>query len=138
MVAFNLKTTGAAAVTIMAVTQMCPAPIPAIVIAAGAVASIESGAVSAVGAGAAAAASGAVAGGVSGAVSKGKRGLPNSAKFRLTRRGGYPPGVNQQDYDRCINEVNAQDGPVNFSDSEHGMVLVFEFRLLVDRMLILL
>lgn len=122
MVAFNLKTTGAAAITIMAFTQMCPAPIPAIVVAAGAVASAEAAA----GAGAAAAVSGAVAGGVSGAVShsKTKRDLANSAKFRMAKRADYPPGVNQQDYDRCINEVNTQASQgvaVTFSDSEHGM-----------------
>jgi hypothetical protein len=130
MVALNLKTTGAAAITMIAVAQLCPAPIPVIVLAAATVASIETAAVSGLTAGAAAAASGAVAGGVSGAVVKGsskppKRGLTESAKSRLTRRGEYAPSINQHDYDRCINEVNGQGVPVTFSDSEHGRVYSF-------------
>jgi hypothetical protein len=111
------KITGVAAVTVMALTQLCPAPIPVIVLAAGAWASAGS----AIGGGAAAVASGAVAGGVSSAINN-KRDLANGAKFVLARRAEYPPGVNQQDYDRCVNEVNAQEALVTFSDSEHGMI----------------
>jgi len=107
-----MRTTSAAAVAAMAVTQMCPAPIPAIVVA--------------VGAGAAAVVSGAVAGGISGAISNSKRDLPlaHGAKFRMARQESnlYPPGVNQQEYDHCINEINDQSVPVTFSISANGMV----------------
>lgn len=112
------KITGVAAVTVMALTQLCPAPIPVIVLAAGAWASAGS----AIGGGAAAVVSGAVAGGVSSAINN-KRDLANGVKFVLARRAEYPPGVNQHDYDRCVNEVNDQEALVTFSDSEHGMFI---------------
>lgn len=124
------KITGVAAVTVMALTQLCPAPIPVIVLAAGAWASAGS----AIGGGAAAVVSGAVAGGVSSAINN-KRDLANGVKFVLARRAEYPPGVNQHDYDRCVNEVNDQEALVTFSDSEHGMIIFARdlFRFIVAR-----
>lgn len=92
----SLRTTVASVVAFMALTQLCPAPWAAI---------------------AAGAASGAVAGAVSGAVGKSKRDISRSAVYA---RQNAPGGVNQQDWDACVADVNAMDEPVHVSDSENG------------------
>lgn len=107
----RVATTGVTMVTVMALTQLCPAPWAAI---------------------AAGAASGAVAGSVAGSI--GKRDVSVDA---LYRRQDAPEGVNQQDFDRCLNDVASQAEPVHVSNSEIGRYLrARKIRKANDKMLI--
>ena len=90
--------------TVLALTQLCPAPWAAI--AAGAASGAVAGAVS-----------GAVAAAVSGWVGIGKRDVSVDAVYR---RLNAPQGVNQHDFDRCLNDASILVEPVHVSDSENG------------------
>jgi hypothetical protein len=92
----QFTTTSVTVVTVLALTQLCPAPWAAI---------------------AAGAASGAVAGAVSGWVGIGKRDVSVDAVYRHLNA---PQGVNQHDFDRCLNDASILAEPVHVSDSENG------------------
>jgi hypothetical protein len=90
----SFKNTAATVMTFMALTQLCPAPWVAI---------------------AAGAASGAIAGSVSSQI--GKRDVISGSTYR---RQSAPEGVNQHDYDMCLQDVQSQTDKVIVSNSENG------------------
>lgn len=98
----SFKNTAATAVTLMALAQLCPAPWVAI---------------------AAGAASGAIAGSVSSQI--GKRDVVGGPAFHRHsyRRQSAPEGVNQHDYDMCLQDIQSQTAQVIVSNSENGKCL---------------